>query len=243
MATAGEVLKPSERSGRDLISLRPLPPRRPGKSRALTRQAHRDDPGIVGMQACTHDDPEYHIMETGSPDARHAVMEKNGRNWLAQLISVPYETRLVVGCEDPDAFALATGYFTWTATTRPTARRLRSVSPRTRGSAIRYVRPRAAMLLLHTSPVRAPTLPTMSASLGRRTQTSTVAGCQGRGCPLGSTFRFASPDAHRRADIQGLTLRDTRSKRNLNACGPCWLGRRSFIDQAISKPNVAGRSS
>ena len=62
--------------------------------------------------------------------ARYAVMETDGQNWLAQLLSVPYETRLVVdlrrrmdvqnGCS-----LWQPGTSLWTATTRPTARKLR----------------------------------------------------------------------------------------------------------------------
>lgn len=74
------------------------------------------NPGSVGLQAYEDDDPEYHVMATGSPDARYAVIEKRGDNWSVQLISVPYDTGLVVELANrngrPDwVTALATGTF------------------------------------------------------------------------------------------------------------------------------------
>jgi putative phosphoesterase len=74
------------------------------------------NPGSVGMQAYEHDDPEYHIMQTGSPDARYAVIEQRGTAWSAALISVPYDASRVAALAHkngrPDwATALATGYF------------------------------------------------------------------------------------------------------------------------------------
>jgi hypothetical protein len=74
------------------------------------------NPGSVGVQAYEHDDPEYHIMQTGSPDARYAILEKRREGWLVDLISLPYDTRLVVelagGNGRPEwAAALATGCF------------------------------------------------------------------------------------------------------------------------------------
>lgn len=49
------------------------------------------NPGSVGLPAYTHDRPEAHAMETGSPDARYAVVESSGRVWQAQLVAVPYD--------------------------------------------------------------------------------------------------------------------------------------------------------
>lgn len=74
------------------------------------------NPGSVGMQAYEHDDPEYHIVQTGSPDARYAVIEKRAGQWSAQLLTVPYDTRPVVELarrnERPEwASVLATGHF------------------------------------------------------------------------------------------------------------------------------------
>ena len=82
------------------------------------------NPGSVGMQAYEHDDPEYHIMQTGSPDARYAVIEKRAGQWSAQLLTVPYDTRTVVELARRNgrpewASGLASGYFL------PAASRLR----------------------------------------------------------------------------------------------------------------------
>jgi hypothetical protein len=114
LATAAEVSSRLKEAARELILCGHS--HLPRRVRALTGKLIVN-PGSVGMQACTHDDPEYHIMETGSPDARCAVMETDGRNWLAQLLSVPCETRLVVELAKKNGrpewvFALATGYFT-----------------------------------------------------------------------------------------------------------------------------------
>jgi predicted phosphodiesterase len=49
------------------------------------------NPGSVGLPAYTHDRPEAHAMETGSPDARYAVVVRSGRGWQAQLVAVPYD--------------------------------------------------------------------------------------------------------------------------------------------------------
>jgi predicted phosphodiesterase len=74
------------------------------------------NPGSVGLQAYEHNDPEYHIMQTGSPDARYAVIEKRAGQWSARLITVPYDTRPVVELARRNgrpewASGLATGYF------------------------------------------------------------------------------------------------------------------------------------
>jgi predicted phosphodiesterase len=49
------------------------------------------NPGSVGLQAFTDDGPPFHIMETGSPDARYAVVEKIPSGWLVEHYSVPYD--------------------------------------------------------------------------------------------------------------------------------------------------------
>ena len=75
------------------------------------------NPGSVGLQAYEHDDPEYHVMATGSPDPRYAVIEKTRRQLVgsAGQRSVP-DTELVVELANrngrPDwVTALATGTF------------------------------------------------------------------------------------------------------------------------------------
>jgi len=73
------------------------------------------NPGSVGLPAYTHDRPEAHVMETGLPDARYAVIERSSRGWQAQLVAVPYDHHAAAeqarrnGRPDWE-FALRTGY-------------------------------------------------------------------------------------------------------------------------------------
>ena len=48
------------------------------------------NPGSVGQPAFDDDHPYPHVVETGSPDARYAIVEKYNGAWLASLITVPY---------------------------------------------------------------------------------------------------------------------------------------------------------
>ena len=48
------------------------------------------NPGSVGQPAFDDDLPYHHVVETGSPDARYAIVEKRDGHWVAELISVPY---------------------------------------------------------------------------------------------------------------------------------------------------------
>ena len=49
------------------------------------------NPGSVGQPAYDDDQPIYHAVESGAPDARYAVIERQGARWSAQLIAVPYD--------------------------------------------------------------------------------------------------------------------------------------------------------
>ncbi|BAL24756.1 metallophosphoesterase [Azoarcus sp. KH32C] len=49
------------------------------------------NPGSVGLPAYDDDMPYRHYAETGSPDARYAVVERVDGRWMAQLIAVPYD--------------------------------------------------------------------------------------------------------------------------------------------------------
>ncbi len=51
------------------------------------------NPGSVGLPAYDHDDPTPHVMETGAPDARYALLDQGKDGWRAQLIAVPYDHR------------------------------------------------------------------------------------------------------------------------------------------------------
>lgn len=49
------------------------------------------NPGSVGLPAYDADQPEPHVVETGSPDARYALVERRGSTWSASLLAVPYD--------------------------------------------------------------------------------------------------------------------------------------------------------
>ncbi|HEX7557075.1 MAG TPA: metallophosphoesterase family protein [Leptolinea sp.] len=49
------------------------------------------NPGSVGLPAYEDDYQERHIVETGSPCARYAILEKYQHHWVVDLISIPYE--------------------------------------------------------------------------------------------------------------------------------------------------------
>jgi predicted phosphodiesterase len=48
------------------------------------------NPGSVGLPAYNDDFPEFHVVESGSPHAKYAVLENHGGSWIVDLISVPY---------------------------------------------------------------------------------------------------------------------------------------------------------
>jgi len=49
------------------------------------------NPGSVGQPAWDDEQPCYHAVESGAPDARYAIIENRGGRWSAQLIAVPYD--------------------------------------------------------------------------------------------------------------------------------------------------------
>lgn len=51
------------------------------------------NPGSVGLQAYDDNAPYPHVIETGSPDARYAIVERHASDWTASLIAVPYAFR------------------------------------------------------------------------------------------------------------------------------------------------------
>jgi predicted phosphodiesterase len=73
------------------------------------------NPGSVGLQAYDDEHPHAHVIETGSPDARYAIVERVAEGWTAALLSVPYEHEAMArlaerrGLRDW-AHALRTGY-------------------------------------------------------------------------------------------------------------------------------------
>lgn len=73
------------------------------------------NPGSVGLPAYDDDHPCWHVAETGSPDARYAIIERHGGRWSAALHAVPYDhepmARLAEHNGRPEwAIALRSGY-------------------------------------------------------------------------------------------------------------------------------------
>ncbi|QNM95624.1 metallophosphoesterase family protein [Chitinimonas koreensis] len=73
------------------------------------------NPGSVGLPAYDDDHPYFHLSETGSPDARYAIVERTDAGWRAELIALPYDHEAAAQQAErngrPDwAHALRTGY-------------------------------------------------------------------------------------------------------------------------------------
>jgi hypothetical protein len=73
------------------------------------------NPGSVGQPAFADDDPYPYVVQAGSPDARYAIVEKRQGDWIAMLLTVPYDHRamaqLAKARQRPDwESALLTGY-------------------------------------------------------------------------------------------------------------------------------------
>ena len=71
------------------------------------------NPGSVGLQAFAARGPLAHVVETGSTDARYAIVEPTSKGWRAELISVPYDfsaaVALAQGVSQEWAHALGSG--------------------------------------------------------------------------------------------------------------------------------------
>jgi putative phosphoesterase len=72
------------------------------------------NPGSVGLPAYDDIHPHPHAVETGSPNARYAIVEQRDGDWTARLVAVPYDhtamAKLALENGRPDwAHALATG--------------------------------------------------------------------------------------------------------------------------------------
>lgn len=52
------------------------------------------NPGSVGLPAYTDDEPVPHSMESYSPHASYAIVERGDNGWIAQHIKVPYDYEL-----------------------------------------------------------------------------------------------------------------------------------------------------
>jgi predicted phosphodiesterase len=73
------------------------------------------NPGSVGLPAYDDIHPVPHKVETGSPDARYAIVEKQGGAWGSSLISLPYDYNAMARLAENNgrsdwAHALRTGY-------------------------------------------------------------------------------------------------------------------------------------
>ena len=73
------------------------------------------NPGSVGLQAYDHDEPHFHLIENGSPDARYAIVEQVQGAWQATLLAVPYDAEPMARLAEQRArhdwsHALRTGY-------------------------------------------------------------------------------------------------------------------------------------
>lgn len=51
------------------------------------------NPGSVGLPAYDDIHPSAHVVETGSPDARYAIVDEGRDGWTVSLLSVPYNHR------------------------------------------------------------------------------------------------------------------------------------------------------
>jgi len=73
------------------------------------------NPGSVGLPAYDDIRPEPHVVETGSPHARYAVLEQIGERWAVELIAIPYDhsraaARALENNRKDWAIGLQTGY-------------------------------------------------------------------------------------------------------------------------------------
>lgn len=74
------------------------------------------NPGSVGCPAYDDDTPVYHHMQTGTPNASYAIVEKQDDTWITTFRSIPYDhqraSALAAEHNRPDwARALSTGWF------------------------------------------------------------------------------------------------------------------------------------
>jgi predicted phosphodiesterase len=73
------------------------------------------NPGSVGLPAFDDVKPSYHVVETGSPDARYAILECSAAAWTVALLSVSYDFEPMARMAEKNdrhdwAHALRTGY-------------------------------------------------------------------------------------------------------------------------------------
>ncbi len=73
------------------------------------------NPGSVGLPAYSDQAPVPHKMETGSPHARYAILERTSSGWVTSLRAVPYDWEQAAATAMQNGFqewvhALRTGY-------------------------------------------------------------------------------------------------------------------------------------
>lgn len=73
------------------------------------------NPGSVGLPAYDDVTPFPHVIETGSPDARYALLESHHGIWSAAMLCVPYDFERMAELAERNgrpewAYALRTGY-------------------------------------------------------------------------------------------------------------------------------------
>ncbi len=65
------------------------------------------NPGSVGCPAYADETPVPHIVETGAPDARYAILDRSAAGWSVSFRAVPYENRRMIN------LAQAAGFTDW----------------------------------------------------------------------------------------------------------------------------------
>ncbi|MBK7353106.1 MAG: metallophosphoesterase family protein [Nitrosomonas sp.] len=73
------------------------------------------NPGSVGLPAYSDGTPFFHTIETGTPDAHYALLERTGNQWVSSLVTVPYNHQAMVKLAESYhfmdwAYALETGF-------------------------------------------------------------------------------------------------------------------------------------
>jgi diadenosine tetraphosphatase ApaH/serine/threonine PP2A family protein phosphatase len=74
------------------------------------------NPGSVGLPAYDGQRPVYHMVQTGTPDACYAVLERSAHGWSVTFRHVPYDTTAMAVLARRNgaelwAQALETGWF------------------------------------------------------------------------------------------------------------------------------------
>ncbi len=75
------------------------------------------NPGSVGLPGYEDDRPEQHVIESGSPHARYAILDITDDRCDAQLLAISYDARRAAdqargNNRDDWAVALETGFMT-----------------------------------------------------------------------------------------------------------------------------------